>query len=528
MIIDKTPNLLAFAGIPMRYSLKSESGKSPISLYSTIRISFTAKDTTAGHWMTVEMNATQRTFTLRTEPTEDNELPVALSGETVEQWCTRCFEYLQNDFLLLQDYVISRNKSDILLTARVASSIYDWEYINGTITGVSVTTEVSGQSPSKSVVEGVLMRVYLFDSLIGQEFKEVDSAGEVRFDISEYVYNKLLLSNPPRFNNSLAGYQLVYSDYIGRYKVVFVDKVNGEFQARTYADIDRYAIAGGLSREDLVYINSNNIDFFSLTTTKEHFLTWWSGTKFTDRIAKESLFFAFQTTEAYSYYKLLTKIYSSSGSSQIIELTTLTALVPYTVVEFAVGFAALGLSSYYNDTVYKWEVYLEDETSQKISDVFTFEIDPVYHENTRYFRFRNSWGVYDTIRCTGNFELNLEHEKETSVFLSEDIETAYNPPENLSFSKERQLFKANSGYVSKELRQFLRDFERSFDIYEHDGSNILSIIITSTKSNLSKDDEYNYFLSFEYKRSYTDFFFSRMLKMMIKKAYSGFYSSEYF
>jgi len=526
MVISSTPKLFSFAGNPMRYQLSSEPSSGNIN--SVVKFRFSDIDTTVGHAFTIRQNGVDRTFTLISNPSDPNDFPVASTGYPPDYWAYLCYMFIKDDVQLSTDYDISLDETDIVFTAKIPSPDYDIEEVSSNVNGLQVSTVVGGELPPTGTVEGVLMQIFKNGTtLIGEEYKPIETSGIVRFDVAEYIYAHLLLSPPPRFHNSLTGNTLVYSDYICQYEIRFTDRINNVFQPRVYVDGLRYAIAGGLNREELVSTNENSLDFFSLAAIQEKWLTWWEGTKITDQVSKESLFFAFQAPVDYSKYSLIARIYDASGNYQIVQAVPLTSIVPFSVVEFSVGYAELGISSYFTGNAVKWDVCLKNETGTKISDYFEFQLDPIYRETTRYFRFRNSWGVYDSIRCTGIFELKLEHSRETSTFISEETETPYNSPKKITFSQESQVFKANTGFVPIDTRQFLRDFERSFDVYEYSEGRLYPINLTSKKSNLLKDKEYNYFLEFEYERAYTDFFFSRMMRAIIKKAYSGDYSSDY-
>lgn len=531
MIISKTPFLLSFAGNPMRYRLTNNSGGDSMGVLSVVRFSFSDVDKTVDHAVTISKNGIERTLTLKNNPTLQEHLPVAEDGYSPTDWCQACYDYLTLDVEFSTDYSIELSGTDIIFTAKNAGTAYDITQGSSTITGLLVSTQTAGDAPGSGVVDGVLMRIYKNDNsglLLGEEYKPLDSSGIVQFDVQDYLYADLLMAPAPRFHDSIAGGCGVYTDYIFKYKVYFIDRVDGVLQGRAYNDTQRYAIAGGLNREDLVANNLSQVDFFGLTDTKSSFLTWQTNLKTTDKIAKESLFFAFQQPVGYSQYQLKITYWDSAGANETtVTLTSPSTITPFTVLEISVGYTELGLSSYLFGEVAKWKVFLVNELGSIISDEFTFELDQFYHENIRYFRFRNSWGVYDSLRCTGNFELNLEHERESATYISEDEETSYNSPVKTIYVRQSQLFKANTGFVTRNAREYLRDFERSFDIYEYDQGRLYPVNITSKKSNLAKDGEYNYFLSFEYERAYSDFFFSRMLRAIVKKIFSAEFSAEF-
>jgi hypothetical protein len=353
----------------------------------------------------------------------------------------------------------------------------------------------------------VLMSVYKNPMvLLGQDYKPLDSLGRVRFEIQEYINANLLLAAHPRFHLSYgSAHHFVFSDYFLKYLTVFCNRVDGVFQTRTYGDGYRYAIAGGLNREDLVYNNFYGTDYFNLAATKKKFMTWAPPAKITDKVETHSLFFAFQAP-AHTHYKMKAHLYSASTGSTI-DCTGLYAVSPYSVVEFFAGYAQLSLAYQLSGNVYKWEMYLVDESDNVISDVRSFEIDPKYYENVRYFRFRNSWGTYDSLRCTGVFETVVEHEREKIMFLSDEAESQYNSPGTHTMIKEAQNFKANSGWLSRDFLNYLRDFMLSSDIFEVEDSKLLKCLLTSKKTSMFKDTNYNYALAFEYERAWDDFFF---------------------
>ncbi|MFZ4569749.1 MAG: hypothetical protein ACOYM0_01310 [Bacteroidales bacterium] len=513
----------------MRYLLSTETGTGTGGGDSVVKIRFSDIDVTENHAITISRNGAERTFTLKASPTTKAHLPIAEAGFTPLQWCETVYEYLIHDLELTEAYEIDINGTDIIMTAKVASPEYDISQVSNTITGLQIFTDAGGDAPAADAVQGVLMHVYKNGTaLLGSEYKSLDADGTVRFDVQEYIYANLLMASPPRFNNYLGGLYWTYHDYICKYRIIFVNKINGAFEQRSYGDDFRYAIPGGLNREDLVANNLAGTDFFGLTSTKERFLTWSPDARYTDKLAKESLFFAFQPPVGYTQYRLKMTIWDSDGANETTSnLTDLVNITPWTVVEFTTGYAELGLSALLGGDVAKWKVFLVNENGITISDEITYELDPIYHENTRYFRFKNSWGVYDSLRCTGNFELSLEHEYETATYISEDPETVYNSPLKIIATREAQLFKANSGHLLRDWREYLRDFERSFDIYEYADGRLYPVNITSKKSNLAKDGEYNYFLAFEYERAYRDFFFSRMIRAIAKKVYSSAYSASY-
>ena len=514
MEITKKPFLISFAGNPMRYLLTTESGGGGggggEEIKSVIQIGFSGIDTTPDHAIAVTFLGDTRTFTLKSTPTTKDHLPIADDSWSAVRWCLACYNYILNDVQLSKNYDIATNSAIITLTAKTASSDYDWSSGSNTITGVTITTTMAGMAATPGTVEGVLMQVWKNGTeKLGEDYKPLDSEGSVKFEVQEYIYASLLQVPPPRFMLTGASFfHNVYADYFLKYRTVFCDRVAGSYLPRTYSDADNtfcYSLAGGLNREDLVANNQTLTDYFNLTTTKKKFLTWSPPSKLTDKVETHSLFFALQTP-SYSSLQMMAHIYSSDAGSTI-PITPLLSVQYWSVFEFMAGYSQLGLSAYLGGNVNKWQLYLQDNNGTVISDIREFVLDQKYYENTRYFRFRNSWGTYDSLRCTGVFEQTVEHDREKVIFMSDEIETTFNTPGAYSMIKEAQSFKANSGWLTREFLNYLRDFMLSADIFEIEDGRLLKCLLTSKKTSLTKDKEYNYSLAFEYDRAYDDFFF---------------------
>lgn len=534
----KKPFLLSFAGNPMRYHLTpSTGGGGTEETLSVVEITFTNIDTTEDHSVDITFMGVTRNFALKTTPTTEEHLPAATGDMEAADWAEAVYNYIINDGQLLANYKIELDGAKIILTALAGDAQYDWLAENSTITGLTITTTTNGSGGTGGTVEGVTMQVWnvTTNTKIAEEYKPVDSVGDVKFDVDEYIYAELLAAIPPRFRLTVpSSVYHIYTDYVLKYRTVFFDRISGTTGTRGYTDPDHplgcYALPGGLNRDDLVANNATQLDYFSQAAVQKKFLTWSPASRITDRVESHSLFFCFQDP-TWSAYKMKCMITTVDGDLAPVDLTAeLITPNKFSVVEFLVGYVQAGLTNFTNKEILSWQVYLVDESNNVISDIREFVIDQRYHDRVRYFRFCNSWGVYDSLRCTGAFEKNLAHDREKVTYLEDAIETSFNAPGNLNIVKEMQSYKANTGWLTADHLEFLRDFMLSQSVYEVDETRLLKCLITSQKTALFKDRSYNYDLAFEYERGYDDFFFSRIrmtTSAIIKKNYSFEYSAEY-
>ena len=519
MEITKKPHLVAFAGNPMRYLLSQSGsvgggggGGDPTDTLSIVKITFTGSDTTEDHSVDVTFLGSTRTLILKEKPDSANHLPVAGQDMSPSVWAGVIYRYLLDDVQLNSLYDITLDDDEITLTAKSPGEDYDWSSGNNTITGVAITMAQNGALGTITDVEGVLMQVLKNGTIkIGEDYKPVTADGTVEFDIQEYLFAYLMTLPPPRFALSAAQYNRnVYTDFFLKYRTIFCDRVNGAYLPRTYSDPDNifcYGIPGGLNREDLVENNAGNVDWFALEDTQKKFLTWAPPSRITDKDETHSLFFAIQTP-SYSSVQMKCIIVTTEGSMAPISMTPDLLVQYWTVMEFMAGYAQLDLDTLSSHRqVISWQLFLVDDKDNIVSDIREFVLDQNYYENVRYFRFRNSWGAYDSLRCTGVTESAIEHEREEVTYISEETETTFNSPGNYTKIKEAQNFKTNSGWLQRDFMTFLRDFMLSGDIFEVVDGKLLKCLLTSKKTTMFKDLNYNYSLGFEYKRAWDDFFF---------------------
>jgi len=175
------------------------------------------------------------------------------------------------------------------------------------------------------------------------------------------------------------------------------------------------------------------------------------------------------------------------------------------VIELQCGYAQIDLEKFTHKPVRSYTVWLENQSNTRISDEFVFDVDETYYEFERIFFYRNSFGVFDSIRTTGKRESNLEYDRETATLSDDVVEDPYNAPVSAIRILETQVFSASTGWVTLTALDLLRDFFLSKEIYEISSKGTFKCIITTKKTkSMLKDGEYNYSVDFEYSRAYSD------------------------
>ncbi len=122
------------------------------------------------------------------------------------------------------------------------------------------------------------------------------------------------------------------------------------------------------------------------------------------------------------------------------------ALPAEVIYGYSVGYNDLNLDSLITSTkdAMKYEVWLEDGSSNRISEKFMFEVDTRYNVYNNYFFCHNPFGGIDTIWMTGTF---METPEFSGVELQKAVVTDYTEGNiDTVDSQLRKSFAANTGW----------------------------------------------------------------------------------
>ena len=511
MHFEVVPPTVVFGGNPIRYQIHLVDGGPPPPNKSVIKFTFSGKDTSEDHSVTLDFMGVERTFTLKSSPDDAYSLPAGTSDETTVSWASRFYDQLQKNGEILKNYQITLSEDGLTITLKAYEdgSSSDMSVVSNSISGLTINASTGGGGSTS--YDGVAIMVLDKDGiLIGEDLKPIPDSNFIDYEISEYLNALFAVMTPPRFilTDSTHGYIYLYVDLVKKYRVLAGYHVPGLVYVSLY-DNYHWAIAGGLSREGLMVWNQVSGGFWNDTNNKKRFLTWGPQIKKTSRTNHESLYFFTQYSDV-TRYNVKVKAYLADKSYTVFELTHMTYSAQYVVLEMMVGYSQIGIESHTsNQPVVKWDVWLEDSSARVLSEIRTFVVDEKVYEFPREFVFRNSFGVYDYIRFTGKIEKNLTHDRETVLIDRNEVESFYNTPEWQIKILEQQIYKGSSGWVSKSSLEFLREMMLSPEVYEIVSEKPLRVNITTKKtSKYLKDGDYLYNLDIEYQRAYTDNFYS--------------------
>jgi len=514
------PPRVLLAGNPVRFNISSDNAISTAGVRARLRLRITAINTTAEDSFRISYGSKDLEFVLKSSLSDDPlDIPVALITDTIFTWTQKIYEaflanYDLNHYFEITLWDFSLGLAGINITAKTEGIEYTLVFDdNGDVTEISQFSNVSGVDPVYRDFFGILMNLWDAEltEIKGEDFKSITSEGYVQFNISEYLLSEMAMDDTARFLFPETGItNAIYrSSFILPFIAAFAERYDETVRKFIFDNEIRYALPGGLSREALVFYNNLDSDYFAPIKNQKRFLTWAPIEKTTGVSSVEKLFFCLINTGATC--RLSARVTFTDDTYTDIDITDLTsyAVCPVSVIECCVGYAYLRLSTLSpGKTVKHWDVWLENNAGAKISEIRRFTLDVKYQENERQLLFRNSLSGYDTMRITGIREHNNEYERQSAAQFLNEQEGFFNAPDKAYSNDERAAYKASTGWLKLDEKDWLRDLLLSREVYEISGRELIPVSIASKKAFIVKDKETRYSLEFEYEKAFTDQYYS--------------------
>jgi hypothetical protein len=516
--ILESPSLISFAGNPVIYSVASDNFRVSEGSQAHFELVFRDIDPQVGKTFQLNFAGKQLVFKSAVATNFDGFLFKApTQGQTFHDFATNVYQTFLENYYLQQLFSITlgpicTSERRIFLLAKEVGSVCTMTLSNNSLAGMQEGINLPGTDPVFRDYFKVLCMLRDFSlTPIGEDLKVCDQQGLATFDLSDYFKSELDLMTGPRFEfPELTGNALNHGlDFIIQYRASFTESIGGIVRGLN-SDPWKYCLAGGINHELQTSLNVQKLDYFSIAGNKLKFLSWIPCTKSSHAGVLEKLFFLFQDNPSSIHYRLVVIVNFTDATYKVLNATDLAAFPPFSVVEFKVGYDHLNLANANPDkTVYSWEVFLLDSNDDFLSERRIYLNDTRFIENEKIFFYRNSFSAYDTFRFLGKSELNLDYDRVIGSNVREERYSFFNAPSKQFTPKETCWFKANSGWITSEEKNCLRELLLSMESYEQIGAELFQIIIRSAKiTPFLKDGEYLYNLEIEYERSYQNSYFS--------------------
>jgi len=511
--VESTPALVAITGNPVRFKLSTDNVVDTAGGLAVMNITFTAKGLEAnGNGFTLNWGALSIPFICKASPDDSgNEISDGTVEPDLNAWVAMIATEIQANYYINRDYVVTASTNVLTLTAIRTGSAYslamtkDWHTYPPTETHTDGVGEVLKTFYKLGLQ--ILLKVGESWEQIGEDILPVDADLEATFDIhrlfADRVYSEFKY---PEASDQI----LTKRDYHCReYRIRYFEQYGSPITPGKLTESSSYYIlAAGISHLQEAIYNRQASSLWAKLGYNQYFLTWSPVEKLIDRYTTEKLYYLVRSSIASLEMKIEIHYNDSTPTSTIIK-STVASPVDKAVYEVVCSLNVLQLTGYDQNTIDYYRVWMEDGSSDRISEIRTFRMDYANHEEVRQFLFRNSLGGYDTLRTTGIVSSDLEHERTTlQKVLGPDFTEADHQVAAGSVS-EVQTYKANTGWKSREDIAWIRDFLLSKQVYQLVVGKLIPIVITSPQAHQATDREDLYSIDFEYRRAFRSEFYSR-------------------
>jgi hypothetical protein len=511
--VISSPPLVALNGNPVRFQLQSDNFLEQVGS----RISFAILFANYGSgfeddWIEFRWNAQIVRLVCKPNPDDSGTQIFDNSGNiSTEDWIEKFFKSLSLNYYLSNDFTFTREGLSVVLQAKEMGDQYAIEW------SCSWTSELkpwAGMSGSNQITRpfyklGMQVMLASGDSWvkIGEDIHPVNDLGITTFDIhrlfDDHVYPLFQFPEPT------SPLMLARPDACREYRVRYFEQYGGDLMARALTESDSFFILyAGISALQEALYNRGNTSFWAKLQYNNYFLTWQPLEKLVTRNQTEKLFFLLQEPTASLILRISFRFKNGTGSSSY-PMFSIDAPTVKTVYELTCTPSVMEVPGWETDQLDYYQVWLENDQMDRISEIRTFRFDYQYHESERLFLFLNSLGGYDTIRFTGDQEDFLEYDRVLyNSVLPSDFTAKDHHLAQLTATETRK-FKANTGWVTPEATAWIRDFFLSKNVYRLTGGKLIPVIITTTQATHRKDKEDLFSIDFEYTQSFSNENYSR-------------------
>jgi len=503
LTILKSPPLVALLDNPIRFSLQTDNHVEEMgsNIFFTIEFTGTGFE---DDWIELSWNGRVIRFVCKPVPDgSGNQVHDNSTYDMLSEWVEKLAGSLRANYYLSADFEISFSGNTLRLEARELGDQYavsfdsSWTSADKPVSGISGSNQIL--RPFFKAGVQVILKVSEHWVMVGEDRQPVDSVGRVIFDIHRLFADQVFSSF--RFPEPVSPLMVARPEACREYRIRYFEQYGPELEVQVVSESDSfYVLSGGVSRIQEAIYNRLGTSYCEKLGYNGYFLSWQPDNKPITRYQTEKLFYLLQ--EPVSRLILRRAYFFTNGTGNHSEpVSSIEDPVEKQVYELTITPFVQNVPGWESDLLDYFQVWMEDDEMNRISEIRTYRMDYRNIENDRLFLFRNSLGGYDTFRVTGEQEDSLEYER-----VSVDLEPGENFSErdhrlSIHTITESRQFKANTGWITPENSAWIRDFFLSRQVYRILAGKLVPIVITTTQVVHRKDRRELYSMDFEYRYS---------------------------
>lgn len=434
-------------------------------------------------------------FTFRLTPDQSGyEFRTFDAGDSLLVFLFYLSEDFAKNYYLTSLYDIYADATGLTFTARTPGVLSNISLQSSEIPGIvedSKTLGIDGNMPSdyRVYVAQLLTSSGLNGYPLGQDLIPLDISNIAYTNLQEYLdkYIKSTFHFPFSATNI---WQL--PDATKSIFIQYAEFFNNQIQILNN-DIDSpiLVIPGGLNQFDSDFLKKLNSDYYSYLENNKRFLTWSPVDKLTYPGMPERLYFLAQTTGKITIN--VKAVYPAVVRSVI--LGTLSP-VANSIIEIACGPGEILSVAPLDDMLY-YEIYLTIGVTT-VSETRTFTLDHSFYQFVRTIIFKNSFGMFDMLHCTGDLKILDSIKTDEINALKDDVFRR-----QILLKENIQKYVLDTGWLdSQTSNDWLQDLLITNEAYLILDSNLLPIVITNKKSLTYEDRMYLLSRSISFERDF--------------------------
>lgn len=338
----------------------------------------------------------------------------------------------------------------------------------------------------------------VFVSKLKQELPP-DANGQAIFQLRA-AFREVLKAEPTEFQDGVT----ILSDRIKLYKNYYGHLQNDETEPTSIWAPDPLAVSepylvlqGGIDKR-----NYPGLEYLSTyLAANKKFLTWAPIEKRVGRQQEDYLNFFIHNGQI-TLVAVMVKGYYDDGTDQTFSPTGGNGLKHGQLLQIPAGPKNLNVFALNPaKNLLKYDLWLEDQNAEIVSEVRTYVVTPVTHPLARHLMFQNSLGAWEVLLFTGQAEYSEKYERQhVQKFLPHDYE-ALSPETEIRDVISHARYSFSSGFIkgryAMQWMKHMREIARCKTFYDITSGTRIPFKNVTSDFTFLRDQTYEYFIRLE-------------------------------
>lgn len=345
----------------------------------------------------------------------------------------------------------------------------------------------------------------VFVTKLKQELQPDDN-GQALFQLRA-AFREVLQATPAEFSDGIT----ILTDRVKLYKNYYGHLQNDEAEPESIWAPDPLqpsdpflVMLGGIDKR-----NFPGLEYFTTyLSANKKFLTWAPLEKRVSRLQEDYLNFFIYNGQI-TLVSVMVKAYYDDGTDQTFSPTGGNGLLHGQLLQIPAGPKNLNVFALNPaKNLLKYEIWLEDQNLNVVSEIRTYVVTPVTHPLARHLMFLNSLGAWEVLLFTGQAEFSEKYERQqVQKFLPHDYESL-TPETAVRDVVSQTRYNFSSGFIkgkhARDWMKHMREMARCPMFYDITSGTRIPLKNVTSEFTFMRDQDYEYFIRLEAEDVYTN------------------------